>query len=141
MLVTKNKAKEVILILIYLITSIVLAFYIPIDNGIRVLAVLPDILGVLLGGILASLAIIFGLLSSKDLERISNDFKNRGRDPYISFVKNTKFDAKVIFFSLVASIVILVIYDIQFSINLLEIQKRSFFAKFHCFVFFSFLSL
>lgn len=133
----KNQAKEVILALVYLIISIFLASLIPIDNGIRFLAILPDILGLLLGGILASLAIIFGLLSSKDLERISNDFKNRGRDPYISFVKDTKFDAKVIFFSLIASIVILITYDIQFSTSFLEIQKRLFFALSFIVLFFS----
>lgn len=133
----RNRTNEIILIFFYLIASIVLAFYIPIENGVRVITVLPDILGVLLGGILASLAIIFGLLSSKDLERIKKDFKDSGKDPYVNFLKNTKFDAKIIFFSLVVSIIILVIYDIEFSINHLEIQKRLFFSLSFIFFFFS----
>lgn len=133
----RNRTNEVVLIFFYLIVSVVLALYIPIDNGVRFLTILPDILGVLLGGILASLAIIFGLLSSKDLERINKDFENNEKDPYISFLKNTKSDAIIIFFSLVVSIIILVIYDIEFSINHLEFQKRLLFSLNFIFLFIS----
>jgi hypothetical protein len=111
-----------------IIASVALAFYTPLCNEIRFLSLLPSLLGILLSGILASLAIILGLLSSKDLSQLKTDFGSGERDPYLNFMKDTKLDAKIIFFSLVVSSAIFVIYDIEVSPSLLDIQIRAFFA-------------
>lgn len=96
-----------------IIVSIVLAFIIPIYNEFRFISVLPNILGVLLSGILASLSIIFGLLTPKDLARFKEDFSNVGRDKYLDFMSNVKFDAQMIFSSLVMSTIIFTIFDVE----------------------------
>ena len=124
----KTRRSEIFLILTSIVVSVALALIMPVCNGIRFLSILPNILGILLSGTLASLAIIFGLLSSKDLSQLKVDFRKDGRDLYLNFVRKTKLDAKIIFFSLAMSTFIFVIYDIELSRDILDIQKRVFFA-------------
>ncbi|MCO5382602.1 MAG: hypothetical protein NHB15_11320 [Methanosarcina barkeri] len=124
----KNSKNDIILIVISIIASIALAFFIPLSNEIKYLSLLPNLLGILLSGILASLAIIFGLLSSRDLLQLKANFQNKERDVFLEFIKNTKLDAKIIFFSFVLSNVVYVIYDTELSPSFIDVQKRIFFA-------------
>ena len=117
-------------IMLYAIVSVVLAIFITEKNGVGFLYMLPNILGILLGGILASLAIIFGLLSSKDLGIIYSHFKNNNNnnDVYLDFIRNTKLDAKIIFSSLFISIIIMLIHNIEVVPIDVSIQMKFYFA-------------
>jgi len=109
---TSDIAKMLLLLFIF---SLILAYFISGASAISFLFMLPTILGILLGGVLASLAIIFGLLSSSELAIIykrSKEVKNR--DIYGDFLRETKVDTKIIFSSLCLSVLILLISDINF---------------------------
>lgn len=109
---TSDIAKMLPLLFIF---SLILAYFISGESAISFLFMLPTILGILLGGVLASLAIIFGLLSSSELAIIykrSKEVKNR--DIYSDFLRETKVDTKIIFSSLCLSVLILLISDINF---------------------------
>ena len=123
------QTSDISTIMLYAIVSVVLAIFITEENGICFLYMLPNILGILLGGILASLAIIFGLLSSKDLGIIYSHFKNNNNnDVYLDFIRNTKLDAKIIFSSLFISIIIMLIHNIEVVPIDLSIQMKFYFA-------------
>ncbi len=124
----KFRKNDSLWIFISILVATALAILIPTDSGLKFISMLPNILSTLLAGILASLAIIFGLLGSKDLSKLKKDIRKDGRDPYLNFLENTKFDAKLIFFSLVVSNIIFVIYDFELLPDLLDIQKRIFLA-------------
>jgi len=112
---TSDIAKMLLLLFIF---SLIFAYFISVESAISFLFMLPTILGILLGGVLASLAIIFGLLSSNELAIIykrSKEVKNR--DIYSDFLRETKVDTKIIFSSLCLSVLILLISDI----NLIDI--------------------
>lgn len=109
---TSDIAKMLLLLFIF---SLIFAYFISAESAISFLFMLPTILGILLGGVLASLAIIFGLLSSNELAIIykrSKEVKNR--DIYSDFLRETKVDTKIIFSSLCLSVLILLISDINF---------------------------
>ena len=109
---TSDIAKMLLLLFIF---SLILAYFVSGEGAISFLFMLPTILGILLGGVLASLAIIFGLLSSNELAIIykrSKEVKNR--DIYSDFLRETKVDTKIIFSSLCLSVLILLISDINF---------------------------
>lgn len=109
---TSDIAKMLLLLFIF---SLIFAYFISVESAISFLFMLPTILGILLGGVLASLAIIFGLLSSNELAIIykrSKEVKNR--DIYSDFLRETKVDTKIIFSSLCLSVLILLISDINF---------------------------
>lgn len=113
------KTIDIAKILILFIFSLFLAYFISGEETIHFLSMLPNIIGVLLGGVLASLAIIFGLLSSNELaiiHELSNEVKNR--DIYSDFIRKTKIDTITIFISLCVSILILLISDISFIMKI-----------------------
>jgi hypothetical protein len=102
------------------IFSLILATRVQKQNIITFLTMLPSIHGILLGGILASLAIIFGIMGSKDLALIYNrSIKYKNRDVYRDFLRQTEIDAKIIFSTLISSILLLIFYDINLGINYL----------------------
>lgn len=104
-------------LVLLLIVSLVFASIVDKESIISLLYMLPNILGILLAGVLASLAIIFGLLSSNELaiiHRYSKEIKNEGL--YDIFIKETKTDAKIIFTGLCFSVLILLIYHINSDI-------------------------
>ena len=93
--------------------SLLLANYISVEGTISFLSMLPNIIGILLGGVLASLAIIFGLLSSNELAIIYKHSKEvKNRDIYSDFLRKTKLDSIIIFISLGISVLILLISDL-----------------------------
>jgi hypothetical protein len=90
-------------------------YFVSEEGAISFLCMLPTILGILLGGVLASLAIIFGLLSSNELAIIYKRSKEvENRDIYSDFLRETKVDTKIIFSCLCLSVLILLISDINF---------------------------
>lgn len=110
------KTSDIAKMLLLFIFSLILAYFVSGEGAISFLFMLPTILGILLGGVLASLAIIFGLLSSNELAIIykrSKEVKNR--DIYGDFLRKTKIDAKIIFLSLCLSVLILLISDIDLT--------------------------
>lgn len=108
------KRNDIVKLLFLFIVSLVLATLVRKESINNFLSMLPNILGILLSGVLASLAIIFGLLSSNELALIykrSKDVKNR--DIYRDFLSQTEIDAKIIFSSLCFAILMLVAYDVN----------------------------
>ena len=105
------KRTEISTFLVYFIFSTAIGASISSTGGKEFLVLLPTLIGILLGGVLASLAIIFGLLTSQDLKMISTLRTENSNDPYMKFLGSTKLDAKIIFFSLCVSIFILLIKD------------------------------
>ena len=100
-------------IMIIFFFSLLLANYISVEGTISFLSMLPNIIGILLGGVLASLAIIFGLLSSNELAIIYKHSKEvKNRDIYSDFLRKTKLDSIIIFISLGISVLILLISDL-----------------------------
>lgn len=96
--------------------TISLIFALLVDEGdaIKFLFMLPNILGILLGGILASLAIIFGLLNSQELAIIhKTSMKVKNRDIYSDFLRNTRFDTLIIFLSTGFSICALLFHGVD----------------------------
>lgn len=110
------KRNEIIKLLFVFIISLVLATLVRKESINIFLSMLPNILGILLSGILASLAIIFGLLSSNELALIYKRSKKvKNRDIYRDFLTQTEIDAKIIFSSLCFAILILVAYDVNLT--------------------------
>lgn len=109
-------SKNIILILV----SLILALHTNDEVATKILQILPNIFGVLLGGIMASLAIIFGLLSSDDLKLLHElSHKKLNKDIYSDFLKKVKVDTLVVFLSLCFSILILIFGSepIEFSVD------------------------
>lgn len=106
-----NKAKIFICLTIILFVSIILASAINDSDGIDILVMLPNILGILFGGILSSLAIILALLSTHELSLISS--LDNGFEKYTNLLKNAKFDIKIVFWCTVASIFFSVLTKIR----------------------------
>lgn len=106
-----NKIKIFICLTIILFVSIILASAINDSDGIDILIMLPNILGILFGGILSSLAIILALLSTHELSLISS--LDNGFEKYTNLLKNAKFDIKVVFWCTVASIFFSVLTKIR----------------------------
>ncbi len=77
-----------------------------------ILSSLPNILGILLAGVLSSLAILFGLLSDadlskirvKNLERQKNSQKTK--DTFLIFLTSVKNDTVIIFSSFIATFIL-----------------------------------
>ncbi len=105
------KSHEISTFILYIIFSIALGVLISDKAADSFLNFLPTIIGILLGGVLSSLAIIFGLLSSDDLKLISETKTNNGKDIYLKFISSTRLDAQIIICSLFFSIIILLIKD------------------------------
>lgn len=94
--------------------SLILALLVNERDAIKLLFMLPNMLGILLGGILASLAIIFGLLSSQELAIIHRtSMKVKNRDIYSDFLRNTRFDTIIIFLSTGFSICALLFHSVD----------------------------
>lgn len=114
-MITKNtifkKIKICICLTIILFVSIILASAINDSDGIDILNMLPNILGILFSGILSSLAIILAILSTRELSVISS--LNNGFEKYTNFLKNAKCDIKVVFLCTVFSIFFSVLTKIR----------------------------
>jgi len=79
---------------------------------------LPNILGILLAGVLASLAILFGLLTPTELSNIKREntpSKDHGEDRFLNFLSSVKSDTKMIFFGFFISYLISLIYTFDSS--------------------------
>jgi len=98
---------------VLLIVSIAIASIVHESNAISFLSILPTILGILLGGVLTCLAIIFGLLSSQELSIIHSK-SEKSEDAYYKFLHDVKLDTVIIFYSVSFSIIIFLIYDLDF---------------------------
>jgi uncharacterized protein YacL len=84
--------------IIILAFSLILAYFVPVNIAISFLLMLPTIIGILFAGVLASLAIIFGLMSSNELALIYKRSKEViNKDSYGDFLRNTRIDAKSLF--------------------------------------------
>jgi len=111
--VTSDVAKAVSLLII----SLMLTLLVSDEDAIKFLFMLPNIFGILLGGILASLAIIFGLLSSQELAIIHRTLMRvKSKDIYSDFLRNTKFDTSIIFLSTCFSILALLFHSIDLGL-------------------------
>lgn len=108
------KTYNIITILFLFIVSLTLAYLVDEESANEFLSMLPNILGILLAGVLASLAIIFGLLSSNELAMIYKRTKEvKNSDIYGDFLRETKIDTIIIFSSLCLSVLILLISGID----------------------------
>jgi hypothetical protein len=108
------KTSDIATILFLFIVSLTLAYLVDKESANEFLSMLPNILGILLAGVLASLAIIFGLLSSNELAIIYKRTKEvKNRDIYSDFLRETKIDTIIIFSSLCLSVLILLISGID----------------------------
>lgn len=106
----QNMMSNTIKVAVLLIVSIAIASIVHESNAISFLSILPTILGILLGGVLTCLAIIFGLLSSQELSIIHS----KSEDAYYKFLHDVKLDTVIIFYSVSFSIIIFLIYDLDF---------------------------
>lgn len=108
------KTNNIATILFLFTVSLTLAYLVDKESANKFLSMLPNILGILLAGVLASLAIIFGLLSSNELAIIYKRTKEvKNRDIYSDFLRETKIDTIIIFSSLCLSVLILLISGID----------------------------
>ncbi len=80
---------------------------IAVENSQPFLSKLPDLMGIILAGVLSSLAIIFGLLNKEELVEIHKKSLIVDKDLFGDFVKNTKQDIIIIFSSYIISIIIM----------------------------------
>jgi hypothetical protein len=92
--------------------SIILALMVDKSKSTDLLYLLPTVLGILFSGILASLAIILALLSSKELSIISS--LENGYSMYNTFITNAKYDILIVFICTAVSIIITVLANVKF---------------------------
>lgn len=119
----KNKKSIVhkfILFIIVFSLAFFFSFLVSDDKIENLLSNLPNILGILLAGVLASLSILYGLLSDADLLRIRKRNLNRikkqeGKDRFLVFLDSVKEDTIIIFCSFVISYVLTILINIDFS--------------------------
>lgn len=124
------KIKNYICLASIFFISIILS--VPISNldGIDILNMLPNILGILFSGILSSLAIILALLSNRELSVISS--LDNGSEKYMRFLKNAKCDIKVVFWCTVASVFLSILTKIKISYVITSFLKKDLFLiSFH----------
>ena len=95
-----------------IVISVILALMVDESKSMEILDFLPNILGILFSGVLASLAIILALLSSKEMSIISS--LENGYSKYIEFLTNSKKDILIVFMCTVASIFITVLASVKF---------------------------
>ena len=110
MSIVQNMINNAIKAAVLLMVSLAVASAVHESNAISFLSILPTILGILLGGVLTCLAIIFGLLSSQELSIIHS----KSGDVYYKFLHDVKVDTIIIFYSTCFSVIIFLIYDIDF---------------------------
>ena len=110
MSIVQNMIYNAIKAAVLLMVSLAVASAVHESNAISFLSILPTILGILLGSVLTCLAIIFGLLSLQDLSIVFSEYE----DVYFRFLHDVKVDTIIIFYSTFFSVIIFLIYDIDF---------------------------
>ena len=113
----KNK-NEILYYVLIISISIFLAAFINDSNAVDILTRLPNILGILFSGIIAALAIILVLLSSTELS-IINSLDN-GDDYYRNFLKNVKFDIKIVFLGTCTSILLYLFLKTEIKLSIIQ---------------------
>lgn len=98
---TKNFINAAIVCLVALLFSIFS------ENSDSFLTMLPELMGLVLAGILSSLAIIFGLFGKDELKEIQKRSIEMKKDLFLNFMEHAKLDVKIIFLSFLLSIIIL----------------------------------
>ena len=114
----KKKTNEILYFTFIISISIILAAFINDTNAIDILTILPNILGILFSGIIAALAIILVLLSSTELS-IINSLDN-GDDYFRDFLKNVKYDMKVVFLGTCISILLYLFLKTEFTFSIIQ---------------------
>ena len=115
---TKSLIREFCLFALVFTISFFCAFFVNKSNIESLLSQLPNILGVLLAGVLASLAILFGLLSPAELSKIKQNTMNQTdthEDKFLNFLSSVKSDTKMIFFGFFISYIISLMYTFDLS--------------------------
>jgi len=125
------KFKIILLNIIVFFISFFIASYVSSENAKNFLLSLPNIFGILLGGIMASIAIIFGLLSSEELKLMHTlSHEKLNKDVYKNFLNKIKIDTILVFCSLCFSILIKIfirpeiIFNIDIKLIVLDISIK-----------------
>lgn len=142
------KLKIIILNLAVFVGSLIIAPHISAENAIKFLSLLPNIFGILLGGIMVSITIIFGLLNSNELKLIYKlSYEKLNKDIYDNFIDKVKIDSILVFISLCISILIMIFLDseIMFKTYINKLITLNISIKIHTLfvigIYFLFLSL
>lgn len=115
-----EKIKNPLLIILIVLMAFIFSFLLNENDIVEILSHLPDILGILLAGVLASLAILFGLLSDTDLSRIRRRNIDRIRvencdDHFLKFLTSIKNDTIIIFSSFAITYILGLLVHMDFS--------------------------
>lgn len=118
--------KDILYLLIIFIFSIILASRINDVDGINILNGLPNILGILFSGTLASLAIILALISSHELSMIST--LENGYTKYTNFLDNAKTDITIVFICTALSIFLSISTKVKFPLSIISVVTEYLFV-------------
>jgi hypothetical protein len=94
-------------LIIAFVSSLLVAYYSDNSNNLNsFILTLPNILGILLAGILAALAIIFGMTGIQELYIIQKIEKEREVNIYSRLIKELKCDTYLVFIIVIVSIIL-----------------------------------
>lgn len=102
----REKLKVYLLIMVSIVLSIFVAHYADKDGIIYFIKSLPNITGLLLTGVLTSLAIIFGLVGVDELMKINEIEKSNNINLYGILIKDVRSDVYLIIVSVAGSTLI-----------------------------------
>ena len=112
-IITNHTVKRALLLLFFFFISIVLAYFVNDTSIGNLLRFIATIIGIMLGGILACLAIIFGLLNFEDLHVIhKRSFEEKREDIYGKYSRNISIDIRIVLFTFLFAIILVIFYEI-----------------------------
>lgn len=141
--VTINDLKIILGLLVLGVTSVGLASMVPISSYYDLIQIFPQIIGILMAGLLTSVAIIFGMIDIDEMRRIDNILKSRYKskdsiiDKRITNLKNHIILATICF---VISVIIMIVATVPFSLvsisGVLKVNITQFLMAFSLFLMF-----
>lgn len=113
-IITNHTVKRALLLLFYFFISIVLAYFVNDTSIGNLLRFIATIIGIMLGGISASLAIVFGLLKSEELHIIyKRSLEEKGEDIYGNYLRNIKIDIVIVIFTFCFTNILVIISEVN----------------------------
>ncbi len=108
-----KKYTNTIYVIVILVLTAIISLYLTSyahTNVNKILATIVNLIGIILGGTITTLAIIMGLLSIQELYIISKIYEeNENKNKYLQFIQNVRTDVNCVLFCLILSLVSLLI--------------------------------
>lgn len=113
-IITTHTVKISLLLLFFFFISIITAYFVNDASSGNLLRFIATIIGIMLGGIFASLAIVFGLLKSEELHIIyKRSLEEKREDIFGNYLSNIKIDIVIVIFTFCFTNILVIISEMN----------------------------